>query len=127
MDRSLRWKSLFLIALVVLSVLYLLPSTGQKLPPWFGKVFSNKVELGLDLQGGLHIVYGVDLDRVVDDKAGEIKRDLDDRLAEMNVKAEIKTPRAPVGSVQIVLADATDKSKIDSKLLSDYVDQIDRV
>src|SRR5258706_14154196 len=99
MDRSLRWKSLFLITLVILGVAYLLPSTGRELPPWYGKVFSNKVELGLDLQGGLHIVYGVDLDRVVDDKAGEIKRDLDERLLEMKVKADIKTPRSPVGSV----------------------------
>jgi preprotein translocase subunit SecD len=127
MDRSLRWKSLFLFALVVLSVLYLLPSSGQKLPPWYEKAFSNKVELGLDLQGGLHIVYGVDLDRVVDDKAGEIKRDLDDRLAEKGLKAEVKTPRTPIGSVFIIPEKAEDKAKIDSGFLSDYTDSLDKV
>jgi preprotein translocase subunit SecD len=127
MDRSLRWKSLFLFALIFLSVVYLVPSLGRELPPWYEKVFSNKVELGLDLQGGLHIVYGVDLDRVVDDKAGEIKRDLDERLAEMKVSAEIKTPRSPVGSVYVVVANAADKSKIDEKLLADYLDSLDKV
>ncbi len=127
MDRSLRLKSLFLFTLVVLSVLYLMPSTGQKLPPWYEKVFSNKVELGLDLQGGLHIVYGVDLDRVIDDKAGEIKRDLDERLAEAKIKAEIKTPRSPIGSVFVIVEKPEDKAKIDSKLLADYSDSLDRV
>src|SRR5262245_4354873 len=127
MERSLRWKSLFLFALVLLSAVYLLPSVGTDLPPWYKSVFSNKVELGLDLQGGLHIVYGVDLDRVGDDKAGEIKRDLDDRLAEMKVAATITTPRAPVGAVDIVVADAANKSKIDDKLLADYLDTLDKV
>jgi preprotein translocase subunit SecD len=127
MDRSLRWKALFLFALTFLSVVYLVPSLGRDLPPWYERVFSNKVELGLDLQGGLHIVYGVDLDRVVDDKAGEIKRDLDERLAEMKVKATITTPRAPVGSVFITVDNAADKSKIDDKLLADYLDTLDSV
>ncbi len=127
MDRSLRWKTLSLLGLVVLSILYLVPSAGVKTPPWFDKVFSNKVQLGLDLQGGLHIVYGVDLDRVVDDKAGEIKRDFDDRLAEQKVAAKVQTPRSPIGSVFVVLENSADKAKIDDKFLADYSSVLDRV
>jgi preprotein translocase subunit SecD len=129
MDRSLRWKTLFLVALVVLSVLYLLPSTGQKLPPWYSDVFSNKVQLGLDLQGGLHIVYGVDLDRVVDDKAGEIKRDLADRLSEDpdKLQADIRTPRSPIGSVFVVAKNAAERQKIEQKYVPEYADSLDKV
>jgi preprotein translocase subunit SecD len=129
MDRSLRWKTLFLVALVVLSVLYLLPSTGQKLPPWYGEVFSNKVQLGLDLQGGLHIVYGVDLDRVVDDKAGEIKRDLADRLASdpEKLQVDIKTPRSPIGSVFVLAKSPADKTKIEQKYVPEYADSLEKV
>ena len=73
MERSLRWKTLFLVLLVALSAVYLVPSAigdVSTLPSWFTRLFSKKVQLGLDLQGGLHIVYGVDLDKAVDDKAG---------------------------------------------------------
>jgi hypothetical protein len=48
MERALRWKSLILLALTVLSVAYLVPSvTGDAFGP-----FDKKVKLGLDLQGG---------------------------------------------------------------------------
>jgi preprotein translocase subunit SecD len=127
MDRSLRWKTLFLLGLVVLSVLYLLPSANVQLPSWLAGTFSNKVQLGLDLQGGLHIVYGVDLDKVVDDKAGEIRRDVEDRMAELGLKGKVETPRVPLGSVFIVADAAADKAKIDDKFLADYKDQVDKV
>ena len=79
MDRSLRWRTLGLLAIVALCVLSLLPTVlGKKqLPPWYGKFFSSEIQLGLDLQGGLHIEYSIDLDKAVDDKASEIKRDIE--------------------------------------------------
>jgi preprotein translocase subunit SecD len=120
MDRSLRWKTITLGLLVVLSVLYLLPSTGAAMPTWFSGLFSKKVQLGLDLQGGLHIVYGVDLDKAVDDKAGEIKRDMESKLGDQGVKAKVITPRDVTGGVYVILDDAADKSKIDSRFLDEY-------
>src|SRR5262249_27952456 len=96
MERALRWKTIFLVAIVVLSVVYLLPSAlpDDSLPSWFSRVFTKKVKLGLALRGGFHIVYRVDLDKVIDDKAGEIKRDMEAKLAEQKLDTRVETPRA---------------------------------
>jgi preprotein translocase subunit SecD len=127
MDRSLRWKTLFLFVLVSLSALYLLPSSGVALPRWYGSVFSNKVQLGLDLQGGLHIVYGIDLDKVVEDKAGEIKRDVESRMAEAKIAGKVETPSQPLGAVYILVDNPADKAQVGGKFLSDYKDVLDEI
>ena len=62
MERSLKWRTLALIGSVVLCVGMLAPSffpeEAAVLVP-----LEKKINLGLDLQGGLHIVYCIDLDR----------------------------------------------------------------
>ena len=37
-------------------------------------------QVELDLQGGLYIVYSIDLNKAVDDKASELKRDIEAKL-----------------------------------------------
>ena len=61
MDRSLKWRTVGLLASIVLCLAVLAPTfIPDKLPSWFP--FAKKINLGLDLQGGLHIVYSIDLD-----------------------------------------------------------------
>src|SRR5687768_781555 len=106
MERSLKWRTLALIGSIVLCFCTLAPSfIPEKLPTWFP--WKKQINLGLDLQGGLHIVYSIDLDRAVDDKATEIKRDLEARFTEEKIKATVKTLETPVGGVTVTLEDAT--------------------
>ncbi len=59
-----------LALVVVLSAVFFLPSypaVFQALPPWLKKAFPNKgISLGLDLQGGIHLVLEVEEDRAVE-------------------------------------------------------------
>jgi preprotein translocase subunit SecD len=68
MDRTMKWRFAWMTLLLVLAICTLVPSlvSSKSLPTWFSDAFSNKVQLGLDLQGGLQIVYSVDLDKAVD-------------------------------------------------------------
>ncbi|HVK83460.1 MAG TPA: protein translocase subunit SecD [Kofleriaceae bacterium] len=119
MDRSLKWRTLGLLASIVLCLAVLAPTfIPDKLPSWF--FFDKKINLGLDLQGGLHIVYSIDLDRAVEDRAHEIKRDLDSRFIDDKVKATVKTPREPVGAVTVILEDASKLAATKSAIQSDY-------
>jgi preprotein translocase subunit SecD len=140
MERSLRWKTLFLLLVTVLSGLYLVPSiAGDSLPSWFGGIFNKKVKLGLDLKGGLHIVYGIDLDRVVEDKAVELKRDFEAKLAEVKdaagkpIAATVDAPRAsaatgvPLGAVFVSMTDPANLAKIDDAFLDDYDDELEKI
>jgi preprotein translocase subunit SecD len=124
MDRALRYKTLFLVFLVALSAAYLVPSivNPEELPGWFARVFNKRVKLGNDLKGGLHIVYRVDLDKAVDDKAGEIKGDLELKFAEAKPKkidATVETPRpnpatgVPLGAVIVTYTDPADIAAVE--------------
>ncbi|HKA90730.1 MAG TPA: protein translocase subunit SecD [Haliangiales bacterium] len=132
MERSLRIKTIILLALVLVSSVYLVPTffSAERLPPWFTRVFDKRVKLGLDLQGGLHIVYRVDLDKVIDDTAGEKKRDIEAKLAEQKIEAIVETPRPnpaariPLGAVIVVPKDEANGKKIDDKFLDDYAEML---
>jgi preprotein translocase subunit SecD len=69
-------------AIVLAAVLILLPSLNVDLPDWFKSSFgATKIQLGLDLQGGTHLLMAVKLDEAVktqlrrrgDDLKGELK------------------------------------------------------
>src|SRR5690348_9956399 len=104
MDRSLKLRTLGLIALTLFCIATLIPSFVAKdqLPSWFRSVFSKQMNLGLDLQGGKHIVYNIALDKAVDDKASEIKRDLDARFSDEKLAATVQLPAVPLGGVTVI-------------------------
>src|SRR5688500_12170161 len=122
MDRKLKWRTFWLAVLVVVTGFLLVPTVvpSDRLPVEFSRIFNRKIQLGLDLQGGLHIVYGIALDRAVDDKAFQIKRDVEAKLEELKLEARVTTPSTPLGAVHIVLAKPEDLPRIDDKFLSDY-------
>ena len=82
MERSWWWKTVGITFLTVLSVVYLLPTVGgeNRLPAWFTKYVKAKLQLGLDLQGGIHLVYEVEMDKAVSDKADRLAADIEEKL-----------------------------------------------
>jgi len=119
MDRSLKWRTFGLFAITALAVMMLVPTVvpSEQLPPWYLNAFSRKIQLGLDLQGGLHIVYGIDLDKAVDDKGSDIKRELEAKMADEKVKGKVTTPLRPPGAVNVVLDSPKDKDKVKGDML----------
>ncbi len=126
MDRTLKWRFLALLGIVVFCVSTLAPSFTSKgqLPDWFTYFFSKRISLGLDLQGGKHIVYNIALDKAVDDRASEIKRDLEARFLDDKVAATVKTPQQtgtmPLGAIAVYVPDAPTRAKVEQQIASDY-------
>lgn len=122
MDRKTKWRTFWLALLTLFAVLTLVPTSvpSEKLPPWFSDFFDDKIQLGLDLQGGLYTVYSLDLNKAVDDKATEIRRDLEARLAELKIEAKVTNPRAPRGGIIMELANEADLAKLPQNFWSDY-------
>ncbi len=123
MDRKTKWRTFWLAALAVMAVIVLLPSlvdSENKLLKVTSKIFKGKVQLGLDLQGGVHIVYGIDLNQAVEDKAAEIKRDLQTRLDDRKIPGKVSFDKRTVGGVNVVLDNKADLSKLGDGFLSAY-------
>ena len=95
MERKTKRRMVWLVLLTALAVVVLLPSVLPKgtLPPAIARIFDKKIQLGLDLKGGRHIVYGIALDRAVEDKATEVRRNLSAKLEEIGVEGRATTPK----------------------------------
>ena len=123
MDRSLRVRTLILGGILAFCVLYLAPTFMPKdsLPSWF---FKQQIQLGLDLQGGAHFVYSIDLNKAVDDKASEIKRDVEAKLADKKITATVTNPSVAPGAVTVKLSDPANKAEVEKLMSSDYGDVV---
>jgi preprotein translocase subunit SecD len=126
MDRNLRWRTLGLVAVLLLCACILLPSFVPGLPSWFTWAFKNKINLGIDIDGGARVVYSIDLDRAVDDKASEIKRDLEAKFAEGEWKGKVtlSVPATPIGAVTLRTTDAAKRDEIKKLVTADYADVV---
>src|SRR5688500_12267392 len=81
MRRFLKLKALALLALMTWATLMVLPSlvpnAEERLPGWITKNFTRKFQLGLDLQGGLHLEYSVAVDEAIENKLDQIAAELE--------------------------------------------------
>ncbi len=62
---SLLYRTLLVVGLTLVALVLLLPTVWQPLPDWLSFLKGNKVSLGLDLQGGTHLIMQVDTDQAV--------------------------------------------------------------
>ncbi len=111
-----------LAAVVVMSVIFFLPSyppVYQELPDWLKKVMPNKgITLGLDLQGGIHLVMEVDEDRAVEIAVDRSVASLQDVLVEKKIPVESVMRTGPT-QVTIQFQNGELKAQI-QKVIDDY-------
>lgn len=111
-----------LLLVLSISALCFLPSYQplyQALPGWAKSLLPNKgITLGLDLQGGIHLVMEVDEDRAVEIAVDRSVVSLQDLLVDKKIPVESVTRTAPT-RITIQFQNADLKAQI-QKLLDDF-------
>ena len=88
MNTNLKLKIGLLFTLILFSVMTIVPSFYKDSPEWWRKYLAPQgLKLGLDLQGGVHMVLRVDLDKAVANSLGLSAQDLKKGLAKKNISA----------------------------------------
>src|ERR1700687_4585755 len=131
MDRPWDWKAGLILAVAVLSIWALVPSyTYFRLPPdqrndstVFEKARpkwapAKHLNLGLDLQGGIHLVMGVEVDRAVREKAVRRAEEIAAEMDRKGVKG-VDVKGDPETGIVTVTADDVGKAK---DVLSEFTD-----
>lgn len=81
MRRFVKLKIVGILLLMVLAVLQTMPSIAKvaqvELPAWITNTFTRQFQLGLDLQGGLHLEYSVAVDEALENKLDQIAGELE--------------------------------------------------
>src|SRR3954471_18299307 len=85
MNRNWWIKCLFLLFFVVLSAVYVYPTIANIDLEKSRFPFKQKINLGLDLQGGLYMVLGVDFNKVFKDVVARQAAGLQESLKDANV------------------------------------------
>ncbi len=84
--RSILWRVILLAAFTVVALVLFLPSTpvSKKLPSFWADNIPKMV-LGLDLQGGMHLVLEVDRDKAVETHTQRLVSSIEDELRKKNI------------------------------------------
>ncbi|MBV5340005.1 MAG: protein translocase subunit SecD [Deltaproteobacteria bacterium] len=86
MPKGTGWRISLIAVFVVFSFLYLTPTLVSSLPSWWGNFLpDDKIHLGLDLQGGTHLVMEVDTQKAVEGSLDLVATDLEDTLNSKNL------------------------------------------
>jgi preprotein translocase subunit SecD len=146
---ELGWRLRFSLAASVagLGFLVLWPTlpglTGGKIPcpAYIQEHVGFKLVAGLDLRGGLRLVYAVDVDAAIKDKRDaayeEMRREAvkvlglmgsdktdeiptDEVYAKLRDKVEIEAPRAPANVIRVKVKEGTDPTKLDERFLEKF-------
>src|SRR4051812_23126431 len=108
---SYRLRTVLALGGVLLALFWALPNfiDVSKIQHW---PFKQKLNYGLDIQGGLHLVLGVDVEGVVTESTTRLVGNLRQEFAQKNITAEVKASKPSEGEVQVHVSSAADKAAV---------------
>ena len=68
--KKLPWKLAIVLGVIFTAIIFILPTINSALWPY------KRINLGLDLQGGMHLVLEVDTDKAVASTIEQITQDI---------------------------------------------------
>ncbi len=118
MMNKFRLKGLLILIVMVTGVLFAIPTlvtkgdSDKEMPQeWVGP--KDKVKLGLDLQGGMHLVLKVETMKAVENRASSIASDIKSQMIKERIRYAGITNVAPDG-IKIAFRDKESAEKADS-------------
>ena len=101
------------------ALLYLLPTFVKSLPDWWSNILpSDKIHLGLDLQGGSHLVLEVKVDKAIENNVERVRGDLANAFREKGVSG-VNVERVE-GTVLHITVPSANAERLRGVLKSDF-------
>ena len=87
MSKNLSWRGAIVVLLICMALLYLTPSLSGGLPGWWSRYLpQEKIHLGLDLQGGVHLILEVDAAKAVESHLERVVEEFKHDLRESKIR-----------------------------------------
>jgi protein-export membrane protein SecD len=129
MNSAWRWKAGASLLAVLIAVWFVLPNLYDEPEskeaaakrPWYEKILpGSRVRLGLDLQGGINMVLGVDLRRALMNEADRHVRDLKDYLPKEKIQYDTIEREFDSTQIKVKLKSPEDQSAFEKYLTSNF-------
>jgi len=101
MRRGVLTRIIIFAVATIAALVYLTPTFVTSLAPWWkGVLPSDKIHLGLDLQGGSHLVLEVKVDKAIENNLDRVRTDLTNVLRERGISG-VSVEKAQTGQLQV--------------------------
>ncbi len=122
MIKSLKIRIAITAVIFLVALYFLVPTFITKIPsPWNDYLPKDKIHLGLDLQGGMHLVLEVDADKALESMLERMSVDLKESLMEGKIRFR-KLERLKDASISLDLTESSGKAALDKILSEQYSD-----
>jgi preprotein translocase subunit SecD len=119
---KLGWRAGIAAVLLIVAFVFLTPTLSKDLPPWWSALLpQERIHLGLDLQGGVHLILEVEARKAVESHLERIVDDLKQDFRKNKLKyADIK--RSGLEGIEVVLARGEDQKALEDLVKNNYPD-----
>ncbi|HJV35659.1 protein translocase subunit SecD [Geomonas sp.] len=122
MSKGYTWRISLIVIFIVASCIYMVPTLVSPLPSWWsGLLPKDKIHLGLDLQGGTHLVMQVETQKAVEGSLDMIATDLEDSLNAKNIRFK-RVAKLGSDKVQLTLYDRATADAVQKEVKKKYPD-----
>ena len=112
--KNLSWRLIIIAAVILIAAVYVIPTFRPGIWP------HKKINLGLDLQGGMHLVLEVDADKAVDNTIERMGQELREMLRKEQIRT-VGLDRIEAAKLSVKVAD-TEADRLEELLDQEFRD-----
>jgi preprotein translocase subunit SecD len=122
MSKRLRWRGFIVLIVTVVALVYLTPSITKSLPAWWSNILpEEKIHLGLDLKGGMHLVLEVQAQKAVESHLERVVEDIKSNLRKAKIRYQ-ELKRSSSDRIGLTLIRGEDRKALEEMLINDLPD-----
>lgn len=122
MFKSLKVRIAITAVVCLAAAYFLIPTFISDIPsPWNQYLPKEKIHLGLDLQGGMHLVLEIDTDKALEAMMERTSNDLKESLMEGKVRFR-NVQKAKGATISLELTDAAGKTELEKIIKNQFPD-----
>lgn len=122
MPKNIKIRVILALIVFIAGLFFLTPSITSNLPEIWQKYLPNdKIHLGLDLQGGMHLVLEIDTDKALENTLDRISNDLKETLMDNKIRFR-NLKRKEGAAISIDLPDGASKTAFEKIIKERYPD-----
>ena len=120
MKSTFKWRLLIILVVLIGALIYCFPTLTEETPSWWPEFFpQDKIHLGLDLQGGMHLILEVETDEAVESSMERIKNDLKNDLKKEGIFT-LYIDRVQGDKIEVVLLNPDVQKEFNTYLADEY-------
>ena len=120
MSKKLQWRGLIVLITIVVALIYLTPTISKTLPSWWPNILpEEKIHLGLDLKGGMHLVLEVQAQRAVESHLDRTIEDIKYSLRKAKIRYQALKRIGP-DRIGLTLIRGEDRKAVEEMVTKDF-------